>query len=87
MVPYISAQKLSLTGPSTGSDDESKILCRGCLVEMIHAAVMLCGVALPSLTMSIEGRENMSISFDIRMGKDKIDPMIRLCSEENMVGR
>ena len=54
---------------------------------MIHAAVMLCGVALPSLTMSIEGRENMSISFGIGMGEDKIDPMIRLCSEEKMFGR
>ena len=58
-IPNISAQKLSLIGPSTGSEDERSMWCLGTDVVIAHATVIQVSVALPSLTMCRVGRERI----------------------------
>ena len=87
MIPNISALKLSLMGPSTGRGEEYKTRWCGCQVVMNHATDMLLGVALPSLTMSRDGRANMATKSGTMMGLRRMVPIRRLWLKDNIFGR
>ena len=67
-IPNISARKLSLTGPSTGRDDENRIRCEGMDEVIAHAAVILDSVELPSLMTCTDGSVRRCISLGRGIG-------------------